>query len=68
MGTMTNETRKVAREARVSVSIEAGDYAELKRTATDRRVATARVVLDAVIKFLDGPTPLFARTVRGEEP
>ncbi len=53
---------------RVSVSLDADDYADLKVIAKDQRVSLAWVVRDAVSDYLDTRTPLFPRKRRGEEP
>ena len=51
---------------RVSVSLDAGDYADLKVIAKDKRVSLAWVVRDAVADYLDARTPLFPRKREGE--
>ena len=51
---------------RVSVSLDAGDYADLKVIAKDKRVSLAWVVRDAVADYLDTRTPLFPRKRKGE--
>ena len=49
---------------RLSVSVDAVDYAELKEVAKEKRVSIAWVVRDAVATYLDARTPLFARKSR----
>ena len=51
---------------RVSVSLDAGDYADLKVIAKDKRVSLAWVVRDAVADYLDARAPLFPRKREGE--
>lgn len=51
---------------RVSVSLDAGDYADLKVIAKDKRVSLAWVVRDAVTDYLDARTPLFPRKRESE--
>ena len=53
---------------RLSVSVDAVDYADLKRVAAEKRVSVAWVVRDAVAAYLDTRTPLFARTDRDGAP
>ena len=53
---------------RVSVSLDAGDYANLKVIAKDKRVSLAWVVRDAVADYLDARTPLFPRKRGSEAP
>lgn len=52
---------------RLSVSVDAVDYADLKRIAAEKRVSIAWVVRDAVATYLDARAPLFARTDRGDQ-
>ena len=49
---------------RMSVSVDATDYAELKEVAEEKRVSIAWVIRDAVAAYLDARTPLFARQDR----
>lgn len=49
---------------RMSVSVDAIDYAGLKEVAAEKRVSIAWVVRDAVATYLDARTPLFARKDR----
>ena len=53
---------------RLSVSVDAVDYADLKKIASEKRVSVAWVVRDAVATYLDARAPLFARMGRGGEP
>ena len=53
---------------RVSVSLDADDYADLKVIAKDKRVSLAWVVRDAVSDYLDARSPLFPRKRGGEAP
>ena len=53
---------------RVSVSLDAEDYADLKTIAKDMRVSFAWVVRDAVSDYLDARNPLFPRKRGGEGP
>ena len=46
---------------RVSVSFDAEDYAQIKDIAEANRVSAAWVVREAVARYLDSRTPLFAR-------
>ena len=46
---------------RVSVSLDADDYADLKSIAKDKRVSLAWVVRDAVSDYLNARSPLFPR-------
>ena len=50
-----------ASSVRISVSINAADYAEIKGIAKDKRVSAAWVVREAVASYLNSRTPLFAR-------
>lgn len=43
---------------RVSITVPADDYAELKRTADSKRVSVAWVVRDAVHEYLRNQAPL----------
>lgn len=49
------------RPVRVSVSIDANDYADIKSIARNGRVSVAWVVRDAVARYLDSRTPLLSR-------
>ena len=49
---------------RLSVSVDAVDYADLKQIAAEKRVSVAWVVRDAVATYLDARAPLFARLDR----
>ena len=49
---------------RMSVSVDAVDYAELKEVAAEKRVSVAWVIRDAVATYLDARTPLFSRKDR----
>lgn len=49
------------RPVRVSVSIDANDYADIKTIARNGRVSVAWVVRDAVARYLDSRTPLLSR-------
>ena len=49
------------RPVRVSVSIDANDYADIKNIARNGRVSVAWVVRDAVARYLDSRTPLLSR-------
>ena len=46
---------------RVSVSLDPGDYADIKNIARNGRVSVAWVVRDAVARYLDSRTPLLPR-------
>lgn len=54
---------------RTSVSLPAGDYAELERVARQQRVSVAWVIRDAVTRYLTDRNPLFrpAESTRGNE-
>lgn len=54
-------TKRSDGPARVSVSFDHDDYAELKRIAKSKRVSVAWVVRDAVSAYLGARTPLFDR-------
>ncbi len=49
---------------RMSVSVDAVDYAELREVAKEKRVSIAWVVREAVATYLDARAPLFARKDR----
>jgi len=53
--------KKLGQPVRLSVSLDADDYAELKKIAGGHRVSIAWVVRDAVSRYLDARTPLFRR-------
>lgn len=53
---------------RVSVSLDADDYADLKAIAKNKRVSLAWVVRDAVSDYLDARNPLFSRKRGSEAP
>ena len=53
-------TKKTA-PVRVSVSLDPGDYADIKNIARNGRVSVAWVVRDAVARYLDSRTPLLPR-------
>ena len=57
--------QQTAGVVRMSVSVDAVDYAGLKEVAEEKRVSIAWVVRDAVAAYLDARTPLFARKDRG---
>ena len=59
------EDKKVEGVVRLSVSVDAVDYADLKELAEEKRVSIAWVVRDAVGTYLDARSPLFARKNRG---
>lgn len=63
-GAETNADQAV----RVSVSLDADDYADLKHIAKDKRVSLAWVVRDAVSDYLDARIPLFPRKRGGKTP
>ena len=52
---------KKAAPVRVSVSLDPGDYADIKNIARNGRVSVAWVVRDAVARYLDSRTPLLPR-------
>ena len=52
---------KKAGPVRVSVSLDAGDYADIKSIARNGRVSVAWVVREAVTRYLDSRTPLLPR-------
>ena len=54
-------TKVIAGTVRVSVSFDAADYGEIKTIADEKRVSVAWVVREAVTRYLDDRTPLFAR-------
>ena len=58
------DTPRIDGVVRMSVSVEAVDYAELKDVAKEKRVSIAWVVRDAVATYLDARAPLFARKRR----
>lgn len=62
------EDRKAPDVMRLSVSVDAVDYADLKQIAAEKRVSVAWVVRDAVATYLDARAPLFARMDRGGGP
>ena len=62
------EDQKSGGVMRLSVSVDAVDYADLKKIASEKRVSVAWVVRDAVAAYLDARAPLFARMGRGGEP
>ena len=52
---------KKAGPVRVSVSLDPGDYADIKNIARNGRVSVAWVVREAVTRYLDSRTPLLPR-------
>lgn len=62
------EAQKARDVMRLSVSVDAVDYADLKAIAAQKRVSIAWVVRDAVAAYLDARTPLFARMSRDGGP
>lgn len=62
------EDRKAPDVMRLSVSVDAVDYADLKQIAAEKRVSVAWVVRDAVAAYLDARAPLFARMDQGGGP
>ena len=53
---------KKAGPVRVSVSLDPGDYADIKNIARNGRVSVAWVVREAVTRYLDSRTPLLPRS------
>lgn len=54
------DSQKTRGVVRLSVSVDAVDYTDLKKIAAEKRVSVAWVVRDAVAAYLDARTPLFA--------
>ena len=52
---------KQAGPVRVSVSLDPGDYTDIKNIARNGRVSVAWVVREAVARYLDSRTPLLSR-------
>lgn len=46
---------------RLSISLSAEQHAFLERVAKRQRVSLAWVIRDAVLRYMDAETPLFAR-------
>ena len=61
------EKERDAGSVRVSVSLDAADYAEIKGIARDKRVSAAWVVRAAVTSYLNSRTPLFTSDSSGIE-
>ena len=59
------DPQKTRGVVRLSVSVDAVDYTDLKKIAAEKRVSVAWVVRDAVAAYLDARTPLFASVDRG---
>lgn len=53
--------KKTDGTVRLSVSLDAEDYSELKKIAGGNRVSIAWVVRAAIARYLDARTPLFGR-------
>lgn len=53
--------KKTDGTVRLSVSLDADDYSELKKIAGGNRVSIAWVVRAAIARYLDARTPLFRR-------
>ncbi len=64
----TKVKKKGGAAVRVSVSLDAHDYADLKGIAEKGRVSVAWVVRDAVASYLNSRTPLFAPKGVDERP
>lgn len=52
---------------RLSVSLSAEQYEYLDRVAKRQRVSLAWVVRDAILRYMDAETPLFARQDSGSD-
>lgn len=53
--------KKTDGTVRLSVSLDADDYSELKKIAGGNRVSIAWVVRAAIARYLDARAPLFRR-------
>jgi len=56
-----NEEERERGSIRLTISLSAKQHEYLERAAKQRRVSLAWVVRDAILRYMDSETPLFAQ-------